>query len=100
MICSPISQVVARNSGDDHMLQVHSPDRFRDTQRLVDFQGKWLSRGNRTKTARTRTPLASDHESSGSLTPALPTIWTLGGLAYRVQPQIRNQRLGGKKDWT
>src|SRR4051812_11450517 len=80
------------------MFQIHPAHGLRDSLRFVVFEREWLRRCHRAKSASARATIASDHESSGALAPAFPTIRTLRALANRVQPQIGNQRFSRKEN--
>src|SRR6266481_1637832 len=80
------------------MFQIHPAHGFGDTFRFVVFEREWLRRRYRAKSACPRATIASDHESSGTLAPAFPTIRALRALANRVQPQIGNERFGRKEN--
>src|SRR3954453_1827776 len=80
------------------MFQIHPAHGLRDSLRFVVFEREWLRRCHRAKSASARATVASDHESSGALAPAFPTIRTLRALANRVQPQIGNQRFSRKEN--
>src|SRR5262249_31260830 len=81
------------------MFQVHPAHRFGDTSRFVVFQREWLRRCHCAKSACPRATVASDHESSGALTPAFPAIRALRAFANRVQLQIGNERFSRKENW-
>src|SRR4051794_23087638 len=80
------------------MFQIHPAHGLRDSLRFVVFEREWLRRCHRAKSASARATIASDHESSGALAPAFPSIRTLRALANRVQPQIGNQRFSRKEN--
>src|SRR4029077_2581167 len=61
-------------------------------------QREWFRRCHCAKSARPRATIASDHESSGALAPAFPTIRTLRAFANRVQLQIGNERFSRKEN--
>ena len=62
------------------------------------FQRERFRRGDGAKSARPRATVTRDHEGGRALAPAFPAVRALRALANRVQPQIGNERFGGKEN--
>ena len=98
MICAAVFQIVARDGGDHDMFQFHSRHRFGHALRFIRFQRERLRGCHRAESARARATIARNHECGCPLAPTFPAIRTLRAFTNRVQPQIRNQCLGGKEN--
>jgi hypothetical protein len=98
MISAAVFQIIARDGSDHDMFQFHSAHCLRDALWFVVFKCKRFRRRHCAKSAGSRATIPGDHESSGALAPAFPTIWALRALANRVQLQIGNQRFGRKEN--
>ena len=98
MIGATVLQIVARDRGNDDVLQIHPLHCLGDALWLVVFQREWFRCCDCAKSACPRATIASDHESSGTLAPAFPAIRALRAFANRVQSQIGNQCFGRKEN--
>src|SRR5436190_14731073 len=99
MICAAVFQIVARDGSAHAVFQINPAHGCGDALWFVAFKFEWFRRRYRAKSARPRATIACDHESSGALAPAFPTIRALRAFANRVQPQIGNERFGRKENW-
>jgi hypothetical protein len=98
MIRAAVFQIIARDRGDDDVLQSHPAHGLGDTLRFVFLQGKRLGGSHRAKPAGAGATFARDHHCRRSLAPAFPAVRALRALAHRVQPQIGDERLGRKEN--
>ena len=98
MIRAAVLQIVARDGGDDDMLQFHPAHGFGHALRFVFFQRERFGGRDRAKSAGARAAIARDHHGRGPLAPAFPAVRALRAFANGVQPQIGDERLGRKEN--
>ena len=98
MFRAAIFQIIARDRGDDDVLELHPPNGFRDALRFVFLERERFRGRDRAKAAGAGAAFARDHHSRGALAPAFPAVRALRALADGVQAQVGDERLGGKED--
>ncbi len=98
MIRAAIFQIVARDGGDNDVLQFHPPHRFGDPLRFVFFKRERFRCCHRAKSAGARATIAGNHHRRRALAPAFPAVRTLRAFANGVQTQIGNERFGRKEN--
>jgi hypothetical protein len=92
-----VLQIVAGNSGDNNVLQIHPPRCFGNSRRFIRFKRERFRRGHGAKTAGPRAAVAGNHKRRRSLAPALPMVWALRAFANRVQLEFVQERPGAGK---
>ena len=88
-----VGQVVARDAGDDDVLEAHLLDRLGDAARLVLVVPRRPAGLDGAEAAGPGADVAEDHDRRRALLPALPDVWAVRLLAHRVERQAAQDAL-------
>jgi len=83
-----VRQLIARDTGDDDMTEVHPGHRVRHPRRLSEIQLCWTACLDGAEVAGARADVAEDHDRGGAARPALAQVGALGALADGVQSLV------------
>ena len=95
VIGSPVLQVVARDGGDDDVIELHPGGSFGNSLGFIGFEGEGFGGFDGTESAGTGATISRDHEGGRSLPPAFPAVGALGFFADGVKVEIGDDAFGG-----
>ena len=85
MEAPPSSQLVARDGGDDRVLEAHEPDRLGHAARFVAIELGGAAGLHRAKAAAARADVAEDHDRGRLARPAFAEVRALRAFAHGVE---------------
>jgi hypothetical protein len=94
MISAAVFQIIARDGGDDDVIEFHAAGGFGDAHRFVGFEREGLGGFDGAEGAGARAVVAGDHEGGGAFAPAFPVVGAFGAFADGVEAEIVEEGAG------
>jgi hypothetical protein len=88
MAGSAITEIIARNRSDDHVLKAHPAGGLSDARRFISLEREGPGGGDSAEMAGASAAVAGDHEGRRALAPTFPVVRAAGALTNGVQLQF------------